>query len=86
MISARAVFDREDVSSVHFLVYAIDAGHPAQTSTAEVSVQVIDVNDETPMFLDESYSFGVKENETPGYELGVVSAIDRDGPTYSTIT
>ena len=86
VITARAVFDREDVSSVRFLVYAVDAGHPALTGTAEVTVHVIDVNDETPVFLDDNYSFGVYENQVPGSQLGVVSAVDRDGSLYNSIT
>ena len=67
-------------------MYAIDAGHPAHTSTAEVIVNVIDVNDETPVFLDYEYSFGVDENQALGTKLGVVSAVDRDGTLYSGIT
>ena len=85
VITARAVFDREDVDLVPLVVEAVDNGHPSLTGTTNIIVGVVDVNDVSPSFLDDTYSFGVYENQEPGTQIGVVSAVDLDSPMYSGI-
>ena len=67
MIRARSVLDREVATRVELVVVASDRGHPVvRTSSAVVSVSVVDINDETPTFTRSNYSFGTYENQPPG--------------------
>ncbi len=82
-ITAKTVFDREQVQQFQFEVYASDKGTPSHTSTALVFVNINDVNDEVPRFSQATYSFGVHENSPIGTEVGVVHAIDLDSEAYN---
>ncbi len=46
---------------VQFEVLVSDAGSPPLTNTARVLVNVTDINDETPMFIQDSYTVPVSE-------------------------
>lgn len=45
-----AIFDRESVAVHRLLIAAVDGGTPAMTSTVQVEVKVMDVNDNSPVF------------------------------------
>lgn len=49
-ISPYARLDRDVVDSYAIVVNAIDAGIPAETSTATVKVIILDVNDKPPKY------------------------------------
>nr|XP_022313030.1 cadherin-23-like [Crassostrea virginica] len=59
-----AKLDREVVSSYNLTVIAIDRGNPQKTGTTNVTVELIDVNDKPPRFLNLPQILKVKENET----------------------
>ena len=46
-------------------------------SSLQVTLQIIDVNDETPEFQQDVYRFSIEEN-TPPSTIGIAEAIDRD--------
>lgn len=72
-----------EIQEVHtFTVVVTDRGNSPLSSSAQVIVDVINVNDNTPLFVPDSYQFEVPEN-FPFEEQ--VSAIDADGAslTYS---
>lgn len=48
------------------------------TSEVFVNVEVLDVNDNAPVFEKRIYSFDVKENKLVGTSVGVVRAVDED--------
>lgn len=48
------------------------------TSTATLTIQVTDVNDNPPEFDNNAYTLIVNETATPGTIIGVVKATDRD--------
>ena len=48
------------------------------SSGANVSIQVVDYNDNSPKFRQTSFLFSVPENVTTGHLVGNVSATDRD--------
>lgn len=50
---------------------------------AVLVVNIVDVNDERPSFLADSYSFHVVENSAAGSVVGVVSAHDGDAAPYN---
>uniref|UniRef100_A0A1X7V4J9 Cadherin domain-containing protein n=1 Tax=Amphimedon queenslandica TaxID=400682 RepID=A0A1X7V4J9_AMPQE len=84
-IYAIGSLDRETTSSQVFVVYAADGGNPSRTSSAAVNVSVIDVNDNSPMFIGDPYSGSIPENEA-GYNILTVEATDADYGSNSQIT
>lgn len=84
MIYTVSMFDYEQTKRLVFTVVAVDSGHPVvRSSTVGVIVVVIDINDERPDFVQQSYSFGTFENQSPGTEIGAVEAFDKDGPPFN---
>ena len=79
-ISVQDHFDREIESDFELTIMAVDAGlvPGGLTSTALVTVLVQDLNDNTPYFINSSYSFEVLENSPLDTELGQVFANDDD--------
>jgi hypothetical protein len=69
VISIHAVVDREKYDSFRFPILAVDrstAPNPPLTGSALVIINVEDVDDERPRFLQPHYVFGVYENEPEG--------------------
>jgi len=86
IVKARVSFDRETNGSVRFYVVARDAGEPRRSASALVSIAIIDVNDEHPMFSQPIYKFSVMENLPAGASVGSVAAVDRDLSIYGQVT
>lgn len=61
-----------------FVVQAQDTGKPSLSSTLTVYFNVIDLNDNAPVFDPMSYSNEVFENVTIGTKIVTVSATDLD--------
>ena len=83
-----AKLDREVVSSYNLTVIAIDRGNPQKTGTTDVTVELIDVNDTPPRFLNLPQILKVKENET-GHQNDfnfTVSGFDEDIGSNLTYT
>jgi len=83
VVRALVSLDREQTSRHRFVVYAVDGGTPsALTATARVIVNVVDVNDQPPIFTRDGglYSFRVSEQLPAGAEVGRVRARDADAP------
>ncbi|XP_058263966.1 protocadherin alpha-8-like [Hemibagrus wyckioides] len=70
--------DREMTSQYDITLTAKDAGNPPLSSMKTITVQVLDVNDNSPEFINSPYTFYVMENNTPGTSLFSVFAFDRD--------
>ncbi|CAL4149728.1 unnamed protein product [Meganyctiphanes norvegica] len=70
--------DYEKVQQVITTVIATDGGDPPLSSTAIVNVTVTDVNDNTPVFSQQSYYTKVNENARPRITIIQVSATDVD--------
>ncbi|XP_046903094.1 protocadherin gamma-C5-like [Hypomesus transpacificus] len=73
-----AVLDRETNSEYAVEIRASDAGTPSLSSEKTIRVRILDVNDNSPVFSQPSYTIYVKENLTPGSILCSVSASDPD--------
>uniref|UniRef100_A0A3B3W2B7 Protocadherin-16 n=1 Tax=Poecilia latipinna TaxID=48699 RepID=A0A3B3W2B7_9TELE len=68
-----------ETQRVHRLtVRAADQGIPSLSSTQTLTVEVGDVNDQTPVFSQTTYVTSVVENKGPGEPLLRVSASDMD--------
>ena len=59
MIAIRSAIDREIDDNFSFRLSAIDAGSPAQSSSASVTVTVADENDNSPTFTQTYYNDAV---------------------------
>ncbi|KAG5892988.1 hypothetical protein JTB14_031839 [Gonioctena quinquepunctata] len=70
--------DYEEVQHYILVVQAQDAGHPALSSTLTVYCNVLDLNDNAPLFDPMSYSNEIFENVTIGTPVVTVSATDLD--------
>ncbi|CAH1406526.1 unnamed protein product [Nezara viridula] len=78
--------DREQVSWINFTVKATDSGLPMRSSFAEVFIQVIDENDNNPVFLSDINNISIWENSTIGTEVTQIIASDADEGDYGKVT
>ncbi|NWV50301.1 PCDGM protein, partial [Daphoenositta chrysoptera] len=77
--------DREEQPEVQLVLTAVDGGSPARSGTAQITVQVLDVNDNAPAFDHTTYKVKVPENTPVGAVLLRVNASDPDeGPNGET--
>ncbi|XP_063205500.1 protocadherin gamma-A2-like [Chroicocephalus ridibundus] len=72
------VLDREAVSEYNVMVRASDGGSPPLWSSAVLSLRVLDVNDNAPVFAEARYSARVAENNAAGALVLTVRAADAD--------
>ncbi|CDQ96329.1 unnamed protein product [Oncorhynchus mykiss] len=81
VIKSNVSFDREQQSSYTFDVRAVDSGRPPCSSAAKVTINVIDVNDNTPIVIypPSNTSFKlVPLSSIPGSVVAEVFAVDGD--------
>ncbi|KAL4230018.1 hypothetical protein ACF0H5_010405 [Mactra antiquata] len=78
VISVKPYFDREVTPIVVFEVLAIDSGEVPLTGTATVTLSIDDINDNPPLFTQDSFSFEILENLNSGTTVGKFSATDID--------
>jgi hypothetical protein len=67
-------------------VTCTDGGRPSMTSYSQLTIHVLDVNDNWPTFVDGSYSIDIAENNSPGAVLAQVTATDRDSHKNGRVT
>ena len=84
-ILTNSPLDYEKMHQLQFRVIAHDNGSPRLSASATVVLNLVDINDEAPIFSEPSYSFATYENQRPGTELGTVTAIDPDSPPYNVV-
>ncbi|TWW53348.1 Protocadherin gamma-A10 [Takifugu flavidus] len=77
--------DRELVSDYNITISATDEGSPPLSSSKTLHLSVADINDNPPVFEEESYSAYVSENNRAGSTLCSVSAGDPDWRQNGTV-
>uniref|UniRef100_A0A3P8PGP9 Cadherin domain-containing protein n=1 Tax=Astatotilapia calliptera TaxID=8154 RepID=A0A3P8PGP9_ASTCA len=70
--------DKEAARSHRLLLTAVDGGKPARSGTMEIIVNVLDVNDNMPVFARDSYTAELDENSPIGTTIVQVNATDLD--------
>uniref|UniRef100_A0A3B3BCF3 Protocadherin 2 alpha a 15 n=1 Tax=Oryzias melastigma TaxID=30732 RepID=A0A3B3BCF3_ORYME len=77
-IITKSVLDRERQSSYTLTIVAKDAGETPLSSQLTIGVKVSDVNDNSPKFSSNPFTFYLAENNAVGVPLFSVSAHDSD--------
>uniref|UniRef100_A0A8C3A6Y3 Protocadherin-16 n=1 Tax=Cyclopterus lumpus TaxID=8103 RepID=A0A8C3A6Y3_CYCLU len=86
LLCLSAPLDYETHRFHRLTVRAVDRGRPSLSSTQTLTVEVGDVNDQTPVFSQSVYNASVAENRDPGEPVIRVSATDDDsGDNYQII-
>ncbi|XP_053172608.1 cadherin EGF LAG seven-pass G-type receptor 2 [Scomber japonicus] len=83
-IIVAAELDRESVDFYNFGVEARDHGYPVMSSSASISMTILDVNDNNPEFTQKEYYMRLNEDATVGTSVVTVSAVDQDSNSVVT--
>ncbi|XP_061179423.1 protocadherin Fat 4-like [Saccostrea echinata] len=70
--------DRETYDDFTFTVIARDSGSPPQSSKVNVTIYVLDVNDNRPQFSPDFYNFEASLTDYCDASITVVTAVDSD--------
>lgn len=70
--------DREQSALQQLVLTAVDGGDPPKSGTAQISVRVVDTNDNPPTFDRSTYTVSLLENAPPGTLVVKLNASDPD--------
>ncbi|XP_047196505.1 protocadherin alpha-3-like [Hippoglossus stenolepis] len=82
----KLLLDREKQSQYNVTIVAKDAGEPSLSSDTTIRIVVSDVNDNSPEFSQNPYTFYITENNSPGASILSVSARDVDEGSNALIS
>ncbi|NXD18202.1 PCDGK protein, partial [Nothocercus nigrocapillus] len=73
--------DREEQRELHLVLTALDGGSPPRSASVQIHIDVVDANDNAPVFNHSTYKASVRENTPSGTLVARISAYDLDdGP------
>ncbi|XP_017341196.1 protocadherin alpha-5 isoform X8 [Ictalurus punctatus] len=78
--------DREKQPAIQLTLTAVDGGKPPRSGSIPVIINVVDVNDNVPVFSKSLYKARVNENASPGTSVITVHASDLDEGVNGEIT
>ncbi|XP_075066022.1 protocadherin gamma-C5-like isoform X1 [Mixophyes fleayi] len=78
--------DREDIPQYKIILTAKDMGSPFLSTQTTIFVNVTDINDNPPLFLNPDVNTFIHENKEPGQLLYTLSAFDRDEGSNAEFT
>ncbi|XP_076446003.1 cadherin-related tumor suppressor-like [Babylonia areolata] len=70
--------DRESRDMYSLMIQVHDCGDVPRSSSANITIYILDSNDNVPVFSNSSYTFSVTENRPAGTFVGSVKASDSD--------
>ncbi|XP_052430007.1 protocadherin alpha-3-like isoform X4 [Carassius gibelio] len=70
--------DREKQPVIQLTLSAVDGGKPPKSGTMQIVVNVVDINDNIPVFSKSLYKARISENAAPGTHVITVQAVDLD--------
>lgn len=76
--SSRLDYDVDDEEKRLFSFDIVTSVDDNDLSSARVNVKLLDMNDNVPVFDENSYKFNVLENATIGTKIGDIQATDKD--------
>ncbi|KAF7228187.1 protocadherin alpha-3-like [Nothobranchius furzeri] len=77
--------DRETAGSHLLVLTALDGGKPPNTGTMNIIINVLDINDNAPVFSDDNYPIMLNENPRSGTKVTKVNATDLDEGTNGDV-
>ncbi|XP_076411159.1 protocadherin beta-6-like [Peromyscus maniculatus bairdii] len=77
--------DREEEPELTLTLTAVDGGSPPRSGTTAVRIEVVDINDNAPQFVQSLYEVQVPENSPLNALIVTVSARDLDMGPYGNI-
>uniref|UniRef100_A0A4W2G0G9 Protocadherin beta 6 n=1 Tax=Bos indicus x Bos taurus TaxID=30522 RepID=A0A4W2G0G9_BOBOX len=77
--------DREKQPELSLTLTALDGGAPPRSGTTTVRIEVVDINDNAPEFLQSVYEVQIPENSPLNSLVVAVSARDLDAGTYGKV-
>ncbi len=86
MLTLTSELDREAQNPLSLIVAAIDQGIPQLQDTLVVTINLLDINDQAPIFQQSKYFFEVEENAQLETSVGTVIAIDKDEGSGGIVT
>ena len=72
------MLDRETLPTYSLKIKAFDLGHPRHTSQTNLTITVVDVNDNAPVFEKSLYTANVMEGNSINEFIMQVKATDKD--------
>ncbi|XP_069510256.1 protocadherin gamma-B4-like isoform X18 [Ambystoma mexicanum] len=81
-----SALDREKESHHHLILTAYDGGVPVRSSTVDINIKVLDVNDNFPMFTQETYRAVISEGAANNSLVLQVRATDSDEGSNARVT
>uniref|UniRef100_UPI0037E918F7 uncharacterized protein n=2 Tax=Eupercaria TaxID=1489922 RepID=UPI0037E918F7 len=78
--------DREQQGQISLLLTALDGGQPRMSGTMQITVNVLDANDNAPVFTKSVYKATITENSPRGTSVITVSASDKDGGSNGEVS
>uniref|UniRef100_A0A673KSX0 Cadherin domain-containing protein n=1 Tax=Sinocyclocheilus rhinocerous TaxID=307959 RepID=A0A673KSX0_9TELE len=70
--------DREVTKNLKLELTALDGGRPPKSGLIEIFIDVLDINDNVPIFTKETYTVVLSENAPVGTTIAQVNATDLD--------
>ncbi|XP_025090910.1 cadherin-23-like isoform X2 [Pomacea canaliculata] len=77
-VALESHLDRDTTPAFNLTVLVLDRGDPPRSSSATVTVRLIDINDEPPAFNELQSSRNISENAPQWMTVAVMRALDRD--------
>ncbi|KAM9311546.1 protocadherin gamma-C5-like [Gastrophryne carolinensis] len=72
------VLDREEKAEHHLILTALDGGEPARSGSCHITISVLDINDNPPVFNQSVYKISLKENLPLKSVILTLNATDPD--------
>ncbi|XP_040200832.1 protocadherin gamma-C5-like isoform X11 [Rana temporaria] len=79
------VLDREEKREHNLILTAIDGGEPARSGSCHITITVLDINDNPPVFDQSVYKINLKENVPLNTVILTLNATDLDGEANGEI-
>ncbi|XP_052597952.1 protocadherin beta-8-like [Peromyscus californicus insignis] len=78
--------DREEEPELTLTLTAVDGGSPPRSGTTTVRIEVVDINDNAPQFVQSLYEVQVLESSPPGSPVLTVLAQDADAGNFGRVS
>lgn len=85
-IVSSVMFDREIVSSYHITIACEDQGTVPLKSSRDLIISILDENDHSPVFSQDSFTERLTENNQVGIPIARMTATDRDEGDNAIVT